>query len=332
MRRLGLTVLMGIFLLELCARVICYTVYQKPFWDNRKFVPDDQLIWKLNPGYEGRWNRDIFLKINSQGLVGPELRHPKDDGTIRIIIAGSSVTFGRGCENYDSTCISLLDELLQQKDDSRKYELFNASVPGYSSYNGMLFVNHKLRALDADVLIIAFGWNDATRDLAPDKSPDKSWTIYSLAISGAVTYSYIFQYLRFLHKYIQALKPLRPRFFKRDLPFRVPPDDFHHNMTTIIDTCREIGVQPILLCEPHPRGFADRTGQVHDHEMYLRVLREISMDMGVPLADADSAMASRPTRDYFDNAQTQFTYPNAKGQHLMAQILAETLQRSGCLK
>lgn len=332
MKRLGIILLGAVLSLELGARVISHTVYQKPFWDGRKYVPDEHQVWVLNPGYNGQWTSDFCLKVNSDGLIGPELNRPKDDNTIRIILLGSSVTFGLGCQSYDSTCFSLLSEILERRSSRTSYELMNASVPGHSSFNGMQFVEHKLEGLDADVLIIAYGWNDATKDIIPDKTPNKNWMIHGLATSGALTYSSVLQYLKFLHNYIQTIKPAQPKFLKESIPFRVPLNDFRANIVAIIRKCRQIGIKPVLLCEPHPHGLVNPPRIIIQHEQYLNVLRGISTEMDAPLADADSTMAVYPAGKFFDYQREEFSYPNSKGQLFMAQILADTMERSGYLE
>ncbi|HEX7343983.1 MAG TPA: hypothetical protein VF398_06950, partial [bacterium] len=53
LQRLPLVLLLLLVAIELGFRLLAYAVLGRPFWDGRKWVPDEHLIWKLNPGYQG---------------------------------------------------------------------------------------------------------------------------------------------------------------------------------------------------------------------------------------------------------------------------------------
>lgn len=333
MQRLGVILLSGLILLEFGLRLVTYTVLKRPFWDDRKYVPDEYAIWKLNPGYEGRWEDIPYLKINSLGLVGPELKSPKGDSTVRVAVIGSSVTFGKFCPSLDSSCCHLLLDLLNQREDGKRYELLNGSVYGYSSYNGMQFVLHQLDRLEADILIISFGWNDGAFDVAADKIPGKDWKIYDTSTRGALTYSYILQWIAALSERLcQKLQKEQPLVRSGDFPCRVSPEDFKANITAMVEKCAQLDVKPVLLCEPHPHGVPDIRGKLTIHERYQKSMRQLSSEQGIPLTDADSVFALYPAEEFFDDPAEPFVYPNTKGQHLMAQVMYETLESESYLK
>ena len=129
-RRLGWVIIIGAITLEFAARAFSFWGLNRPFWDDRKFLPDRYVIWKLHPGYKGVWT-PLFrhLEVNRQGLIGPEISQPKGQDVLRIIIIGGSVTFGYGTPHPDSTCRSLVEALLQKRADGRRYEVLNASAP-----------------------------------------------------------------------------------------------------------------------------------------------------------------------------------------------------------
>jgi lysophospholipase L1-like esterase len=332
-RALALLILAVVLGLELILRSVSYFALHKPFWDDRKYVHDEHLVWKLNAGYKGVWNPLFdYLAVNSRGLVGDEPSEPKPMNVRRILIVGGSVTFGFGIHDSDSTSFSLLGSLLNARGDGLRYEMLNASAPGYSSYNGRKFADYKLANLNADVLIIAFGGNDGAHDTAPDKDPRKDWGVSDMSIRGAVTYSYTLQWIEAWRQQIKPkiTKPRTP-LFRSEYPFRVPLEDFHENMAAIVYRCRELGVQPILLCEPHPHGVPDPTGKMAIHQTYQEAIRALARELKVPLADADSVFQGYPSTDFFPHPETQFYYPTVKGQLLMAEVIYHTLEKTGCL-
>jgi lysophospholipase L1-like esterase len=332
-RALALLILAVVLCLELILRSVSYFELHKPFWDDRKYVHDEHLIWKLNPGYKGVWNPLFdYLAVNSLGLVGAEPSVPKPKNVRRIMVVGGSVTFGFGIHDPDSTSFVLLGSLLNARGDGLKYEMLNASAPGYSSYNGRKFTDYRLGDLNADALIIAFGSNDGAHDTAPDKDPQKDWSVSDMSIRGAVTYSYILQWIEAWRQQIKPkiTKP-RPMMFRSEYPFRVPLDDFRENMTAIVNRCRELGVQPILLCEPHPHGTDDPTGKIALHHTYQEAIRALAQELKVPLADADSVFQGYPSTDFYPHPETQIFYPTVLGQLLMADVLYKTLEKAGCL-
>jgi lysophospholipase L1-like esterase len=327
LQRLPLVLLLLLVAIELGFRLLAYAVLGRPFWDGRKWVPDEHLIWKLNPGYQGSWETLKHIEINSLGLVGPELIRPKDPDTIRLIVVGGSVTFGNSCTDLDSTCCPMLLNLLQQRGRGERYELFNGSVAGYSSYNGRQFVEHQLPGLDADILILAFGWNDIAHDLAEDKTPGKDWQVYDTATRGALTYSYTLQALRAVHQVVRSKIGRSQLAGHESFPYRVVLENFWENLRAMIQECRRLGVTPILLCEPHPRNYPDREGRLELHGSYLNVLRDLSRELQAPLADADSAFAAYPTAEVFQRPERQFIYPTTFGHRLMAEMLYSCVLR-----
>ncbi len=331
-RRLGWAIIIGALTLEFAVRAFSFWGLNRPFWDDRKYLPDREIIWKLHPGYRGVW-APLFrhLEVNRQGLVGPEISRPKGPNVLRIILIGGSVTFGYGTPHPDSTCRGLVQDLLQKRNDGMRYEVLNAGAPGYSSYNGLQFARHKLQDLDADIFIMAFGGNDGAFDTAPDKDPNKDWSISDVSIRGATSYSYIIKFAQAIsddlrRKYI----PHRENPLRSDYPLRVPLNDFYDNHAEMVARCRDLGVKPLLLREGQPHGVADdRTGKIAKHKGYLDVIKQVAAELQVPLADADSVFALYPTAETFPNHGEQFFYPSMKGQHWMAQIIVDTMEEAG---
>jgi lysophospholipase L1-like esterase len=99
------------------------------------------------------------LSTNSLGMRGPELR---DDGSLRILALGDSCTMGWKV-GQEEAYPAALQSILDARPDGPRVQVLNAGVPGYTSHQGLAYLREVGLALDPDVVIIAFGWNDAMR-------------------------------------------------------------------------------------------------------------------------------------------------------------------------
>jgi lysophospholipase L1-like esterase len=81
---------------------------------------------------------------------------PPKGGKLRVITLGDSCTrLSRGGRPYSVA--------LEQMLDPRRVEVFNASLPGYTSHQGLAWLEKQLLSWEPDLVIIYFGWNDHWR-------------------------------------------------------------------------------------------------------------------------------------------------------------------------
>jgi lysophospholipase L1-like esterase len=132
-------------------------------------VADVDLLWRnkplasktqpVNPRRFGR-NDTWSIAINSEGFRGPE-RLDKDgrDGVYRILCIGDSVTFGFNTDQ-DAPFARRVEDLLRTQFPSRRFEVINAGVPGWSWVQGLRFLETKGLALHPNLVIMAHGMND----------------------------------------------------------------------------------------------------------------------------------------------------------------------------
>ncbi len=116
---------------------------------------DPDLFWSLRPGAVDpsgrRW-------INDAGLRGPEIG-PKRPGEYRILSLGESTTFAArmsAAEAYSG----VLEELLGRDRSPGRVRVLNAGVPGYSLVQGLAYLEHRAPALEPDMVLLYFGYND----------------------------------------------------------------------------------------------------------------------------------------------------------------------------
>jgi len=118
------------------------------------FLRDKKLFWKLKPNQtvKSKFFQGHSYRINSAGLRDKEIS--KEKTKPRIIALGNSCTFGWGVDS-DLIYTSRLKQILD-----KHYEIINAGVPGYSSYQGRVYFESESVKLKPDYVLILFGWND----------------------------------------------------------------------------------------------------------------------------------------------------------------------------
>ncbi|MBN2145386.1 MAG: SGNH/GDSL hydrolase family protein [Candidatus Aureabacteria bacterium] len=170
------------------------------------FYYDSDGCARIRPGSKGkhisyRGEKPVFIKINSIGIRGPELRkHPK----LRIVFLGDSVVFAGGVP-FEYTLTAQIEKKMSQACPEKDIECLNFGVTdsGISQY----YLKLKYHALEVkpDVVVIGFYLNDSRspqgflgeegkvkweQDL--EKSPFYQWEIVK-------TYHQCFRKWRYTH-------------------------------------------------------------------------------------------------------------------------------------
>jgi lysophospholipase L1-like esterase len=122
-------------------------------------VRDRDRLYRLRPGFDGPWGRahPVRVRVNSLGMRGPERALASAPGTTRVLVLGDSQTFG-----FDVPEAEAYPEVLGRRlaADSARFEVWNAAVPGYSTYQGLLWLRQNLATLRPGIVIAAFNFND----------------------------------------------------------------------------------------------------------------------------------------------------------------------------
>ena len=108
---------------------------------------DDELFWKLSVEFRG-------IKHSRE----------KERGVFRIICLGDSMTQGHGIHGSslprEQTYVFYLKKTLEDSHIDKKFEIINAGVGGYSSLQGLRYLEGKLIEFNPDLVISWFGVND----------------------------------------------------------------------------------------------------------------------------------------------------------------------------
>ncbi len=99
------------------------------------------------------------ISINAFGFRGREFQVPKSAGTYRIFCIGGSTTFGHAVSD-DGTWPAVLEERLAKKHPERKFEVVNAGVPGYTSFENLIDWETRIAEMEPDAIVIYQGINE----------------------------------------------------------------------------------------------------------------------------------------------------------------------------
>ncbi len=269
---------------------------------------DDELGWSPVPGYGVPGEEPL---INALGFRGPAPSEPKPAGVQRIACLGDSCTF-IGAVTYP--------ELLQ-RELGAGYEVINAGVSGYSSYQGRVQLRARVLELQPDWVSAYFGWND---HWLARTVPDAQILTSQPAWRRAVEPLRIVQWLsRRLHQR------------RTDGALRVSLAEYRGNLTAIVRTAREHGAQALLLTAPWNVGvaghrFLSENGnttltlpELHAlHREYNQVVRDVAAAEDARLVDLARLFSGLGKDELFwDDG----IHPNGRGYQVIASALAEAV-------
>ena len=290
-----------------------YKVFERDadrFW---RFRPDSKTISKSYKGLE--------YALNSSGFRGPEVFQNNPD--YRILALGNSCTFGWGI-SLQYTWTEKLKKKLDNRYRNSKHEVINAGVPGYTSFQGKKYLFDELTALEADAVIITFGWNDHWAGI--DGKPDSEHKMPNQALLGIQNLLNRTNLYRFMRKIILGFT-----FEPETLPFdqvpglrRVPRSEFVSNLTEMIDTLNQHGIQPLLVVPPaaSPEGyFGGQKFNLHIlHEAYQEDIRLVATQTGTPVVDL------QPLFDQYKNLfPVDPIHYNVQGTELASRAIFEAI-------
>jgi lysophospholipase L1-like esterase len=247
------------------------------------FQQDEELFWKTIPDTEF---------TNTQGFRGEQdVTLANRNGAIRILILGDSCSF-LGRKLY----VDFLYDQLTKDYPETPFEIINASVPGYTSFQGRKVLESLMR-YKPHYACIYFGWND-------------HWILPS-------GYADQFHYdLLHSYKLVQLARIMWARVTDaRD--YRVPLDAYQANLAAMVKELKVNNVVPVLIAAPSGyggKGMPQWAFQFYQ-QYYRMTAEEIKKIPATHKAYADVvAQVSQDSKAVFVDAQEHFnrTSPSMK--------------------
>jgi len=277
------------------------------------FTWDRYLLWRCKPRATGRIfihsaGRSEEIELNSLGFRSHEINKLKRAGQQRIICMGDSTTFGWSIYREDAFP-EVLGKLLNQDKLNGRFEVINAGVPGYSSFQGLILLKRVILELKPDFVTICFGSNDnmQNQELTEDKKVYEFNNSLQGRLRELLAHSKIYILLENVIVSLQEKISTGKERAAGTGKVRVPVEDFEENIREMIRILRGNEIRPVIINHYKIRGDA------RDYEVtpYNRVMERLSRETNVISINTRrifSAAAERLQKDptYREQMRTRF--------------------------
>lgn len=295
------------------------------------FEGDSLLSWRLKPNLDHAvWDFTV-LSTNAEHLrsehVGETLER-KQPGTVRVVCLGDSVTFGYRVPavwpdkptEYDPEWLPfpmLLEKQLRAANPDRRIEVVTMAVPGYSSHQGLAWLRRDSDKLQPDLLIVSFGWNDASLSDLPDRDAIRT-SRYAVAVRGLIDSSQTFAHAT---RWLRSRQSINPKTRER-LTARVSQQEYLNNMLAIESLARQRGAAVIVIAAP----YRDHSSEAPEADLMLQYRIALGTTMrqsGIPFLEIrELTEEAYPSNEgWFDER----IHPNHMGHRLIASELLKLI-------
>lgn len=317
---------------------------QAGFFDRNRqtiFEGDPLLFWRVKPNLDRAvWDFTV-VSTNSQGLRHDGDIGPKEPGSIRVVCLGDSVTFGYRVplvwperpDQYARDQLPypvLLERALRAANPGRKVEVVTLAVPGYTSYQGLLWLRREIERLRPDVVTVCFGWNDVTLRAATDREtmPDGRARVLARRLtssSQAITHAALWlQRRRARAELLQQQQTQQP---PAQTP-RVPENEFAANMIEIARLATESGARALVVGTVYRDAVTNpvEAARIRGHRDLLRSAAQVH---GVDYMEiAELTEANHPNSKKLFG---ELIHPNHEGHRVFAAALLKHFAARGLL-
>jgi len=299
------------------------------------FEGDPLLLWRLKPNLDRAvWDFTV-VSTNGQHLREDRSVGSKAPGTLRIVCLGDSVTFGYRVpvvwpdkpKDYDPSWLpfpALIEQQLRQANPGRAIEVINMAVPGYTTHQGLAWLRRDIDWLQPDVLVVSFGWNDASFSEAPDTETD----ITSRKVVGVrwlIDHSQAFAHAT---RWLRAKRqPDHPPVVQP--VSRVSRGEYLSNILAMVQLARERAAAAVVIAAPY-RDRKTNPPEAALMRQYRQALANTMQQHQIPylqiLELTDDAAAAN--EGWFG----ELIHPNHMGHRLLASELLKLFSAQGILK
>ncbi len=260
-------------------------------------------------------------RISAQNIS--ENNNSSEVQTLHVL--GDSTSFGWGVDFEDSYPQQLAKKLKHSPAFSGVV-IKNYSTPGFTSYQGRLLLEDKVKIKKGDRVLVSFGSNDSYPSLKSDQSRFQARNSMAGKISWFLNHLLIIKGLRTL---IHSLPD--PRVIKTKNR-RVSLEEYQENLDAIFQTILQNEGKPqfISICNgENYRKVAEQTAEAlnipffnfpENFKPYLSKVHDIHPEKFVTYFEAYGKLIEKEPQLAF--LFPDFCHPNAIGHRLMAEILS----------
>jgi lysophospholipase L1-like esterase len=272
--------------------------------DILEFDPD--LFWKLKPELRGHRvagkirEAAVDFKVTTHGGYR-SIAPIETKRRFRVLALGDSCTFGLGVQDGE-TWPAQLEGVLQVS--GLDVEVINAGVPGYSAYQGRRLFETRGLALEPDLVLVTFGFNDADTGM-PRSDFETAEALKNRTAVPFLSGSRLAEALRGLVVRPQPAGPKRPR---------LSPAEMLETLDGIKRLCDMRGIAMIVVIWPYE-------GQVRqnapDYVLHQQTLARFCQERGVEGVDLINAFVRAGGPLFLDHI-----HADARGCRVTAESLA----------
>ena len=287
---------------------------------------DPKTLWAPVPNYRSSGARHAEVYINSMGFRDREYSLEKPPAVFRILCLGDSTTFGFFVSSRAAYQNVLEDKLNTSGDfGDVRFEVINAGVPGFSSFQCLNLLRHRGVQLSPDVVILLVSPNDVKKSKMRDEQ-----IVAEAAPKAVVRANEILSYLASYRLLRSALVKTPPAVPAQPVA-RVGEEDCVGNILEMKSLCESTGTRFVLIAFPYLTPFPP-DGPL-ELEADLASLRQAvyhaAEENSIPLVDLP-----KMREEYGDNYADFFidlVHPSESGHQYMAEQIYEILLREDLL-
>ncbi|MCH7989239.1 MAG: hypothetical protein IID46_08825 [Planctomycetes bacterium] len=273
---------------------------------------DRDLFWRLKSdldrfpvsGFNVDFEIDFQVTTHSHFRSQP-IRQKKD--RFRIVTIGDSCTFGVGVDDNQTWPAQ---KMISQR--GHEVEVINAGVPGYTAFQGKRFLEKTGMALDPDLIVCCFGFNDGdTWASRSDFETSRSlrWIRgNSLMIHSRLYFS--------LQKVLQHDWAGEVGIDIAERP-RLTPREFYTTLREIGQLCDERNTRLVLLVWPSASQVAYRVAQLVPYQQFTV---QLGQNEGIPVVNLLPAFFAQPEQLFVDHI-----HANTAGCRVTAAALCDVV-------
>lgn len=285
-------------------------------------VANETQGWSLPP-HEVRRMGPLTIRINAEGLRGPEIVPPVE-GERRLLTLGDSSIFGLGVS--EPYVFSTVAAAALSKAWGRPVTPYIGGVPGYDSGQSRSQLDLVGPKLDPDWVVIGNLWSDLYRiDRFEPRGDERleaprelaTWRVLRLVLAPWLASRKV--------GWAEGPERVGELGVGDGRAPRVSLADYERNLAAMAARARELGARPVFLMLPAPIDL-DPASTPATVTAYRRAMREVADREGAPLLDGPALFVAKGVSLAW---WTDQVHPSPEGHVLLGEALAELLAPLG---